>query len=506
MNFGGFWVSGMDFVMVFGGFLGLWGGLRDEFWVFLGSLGWYFLILDSPPSPQSLVTAVVQLLVAEPGGVPGGPGGVPGGSWSLRGCGVACLVRDSPRRSYFIRIYRLPAGGLWWEQELQGGMGYKSPTPFFHTFISHGWAGLNFASEAEAAAFEGSVQERLRRRQQRAGERPRPASVPIPHPDITPSRYRGLPSPPSGPSPSGDPKKGGRGRKISKAEIGAPSGFRHVGHIGWDPNGGFDLASLDPALRALFAQAGVSERHLADAETSRLIHDFIERRGGLEAVREEMGHGGDTWGHLGTAGDTPGGAGGCEGGDGTRAAPSPPQPAAPPPPPPAPPPPPSGRSRSTPAPPPPRSTPAPPPPRGPAPPPRGPAPSGAAAPPPPPPPPPPSGAAPPPATPPGRGALLDQIRQGVTLNKVRGGPQNLGRGQQWGRGRQKMGGAQKFGEGDSEMGEGESKIGEGEPKMGGNGTQKFGEGDSKMGDGNQKCVELKNLGRGRGKKLGGNGA
>ncbi|KAM6995827.1 actin nucleation-promoting factor WAS-like [Passerculus sandwichensis] len=56
----------------------------------------------------SLVTAVVQLVVAEPGGVPGGPGGVPGGSWSLRGCGVACLVRDSPRRSYFIRIFRLP--------------------------------------------------------------------------------------------------------------------------------------------------------------------------------------------------------------------------------------------------------------------------------------------------------------------------------------------------------------------------------------------------------------
>lgn len=29
------------------------------------------------------------------------------------------------------------AGVLWWEQELQGGMGYKSPTPFFHTFVSH---------------------------------------------------------------------------------------------------------------------------------------------------------------------------------------------------------------------------------------------------------------------------------------------------------------------------------------------------------------------------------
>ncbi|XP_014117720.1 PREDICTED: wiskott-Aldrich syndrome protein [Pseudopodoces humilis] len=323
----------------------------------------------------TLVTAVVQLLV--------GPGGVPGGSWSLRGCGVACLVRDSPRRSYFIRIFRLPAGELWWEQELQGGMGYKTPTPFFHTFVSHeGWAGLNFASEAEAATFEGRVQERLRRRQQRGekqllppppppgherrGSLPRTPNpdgppipaVPIPNPDITPSRYRGLPNPPSGPSPTpgtppqagappgGEQKKGGGRKKISKADIGAPSGFKHVGHIGWDPSGGFDLAALDPALRSLFAQAGVSERHLADAETSRLIHDFIERRGGLQAVREEMGRQG-------------------------------------------PPPPPPGRGSPAPS-------PAPPP-------------SSSRS---------PSGAPSPPATPPGRGALLDQIRQGVTLNKT----------------------------------------------------------------------------------------
>lgn len=80
----------------------------------LGSPGWILGCRGSHPavSPQTLVTAVVQLVVAEPGGVPGGvpggPGGVSGGSWTLRGCGVACLVRDSPRRSYFIRIFRLP--------------------------------------------------------------------------------------------------------------------------------------------------------------------------------------------------------------------------------------------------------------------------------------------------------------------------------------------------------------------------------------------------------------
>ncbi|KAF1400680.1 Wiskott-Aldrich syndrome protein, partial [Spheniscus humboldti] len=227
--------------------------------------------------------------------------GGPGGAWAKRGCGVACLVRDSPRRSYFIRIYCLAVSGGSWGGE--------------------GRAGLNFADDGEAAAFEGLVQERLRRRQQRAGETAAPHSapgrppthrgslprapmaatdgsvpplpaVPIANPDITASRYRGLPSP-TGPtagptaSPTAGEQKKGR-KKISKADIGAPSGFKHVGHIGWDPNNGFDVAALDPALRTLFAQAGISEAQLADAETSRLIHDFIQGQGGLQAVREEM--------------------------------------------------------------------------------------------------------------------------------------------------------------------------------------------------------------------------
>ncbi|NWX02379.1 WASP protein, partial [Caloenas nicobarica] len=221
-----------------------------------------------------------------------------------------------------------------------------------------GRAGLNFADEGEAAAFQARLQERLRRRQQRAGESAAPQctgappqctprrpltpslpspekrqlppppppvdgesrgsrgvterhgsltrppmapadgsapplpAVPIANPDITESRYRGLPSPTTGPLAAPAPGEQRKGRKkISKADIGAPSGFKHVGHIGWDPNNGFDVAALDPALRTLFARAGISEAQLADAETSRLIHDFIQGCGGLQAVRAEMGQG-----------------------------------------------------------------------------------------------------------------------------------------------------------------------------------------------------------------------
>lgn len=120
----------------------------------------------------TLATAVVQLVLAE-------PGGGAGGSWAKRCCGVACLVRDSGRRSYFIRLYGLRAGRLLWEQELQAQMGYGAAMPFFHTFsCEEGQAGLNFADETEAAAFEERVQERLRRRQQRAETRQLPPPPP----------------------------------------------------------------------------------------------------------------------------------------------------------------------------------------------------------------------------------------------------------------------------------------------------------------------------------------
>ncbi|KAM9510813.1 actin nucleation-promoting factor WAS-like [Guaruba guarouba] len=229
----------------------------------------------------ALVTTVAQLVVAEPGGA--------GGAWARHSCGAVCLVRDSARRSYFIRLYELGAGALRWEQELQGGMGYTARTPFFHTFASHeGPAGLNFADEREAAAFEARVQERLRRRQQRAEKRQLPPlpppghecpgslsctpgdgstpllpAVPISNPDITASRYRGLLSPTAGPtvSPTAGEQKKSR-KKISKADIGAPSGFRHVGHIGWDPSNGFDVG----VSCACSASAAVG--HCCGADTS----------------------------------------------------------------------------------------------------------------------------------------------------------------------------------------------------------------------------------------------
>ncbi|KAG8548963.1 hypothetical protein GDO81_023386 [Engystomops pustulosus] len=269
---------------------------------------------------MTLATTVAQLLLSPNND-----------HWIKQGCGVVCIVKDNPKRSYFIRFYDITEEKLVWEQEIYQQFAYSSPRPYFHTFPSDEYqAGLNFASEEEAENFRAVVEEKMQKRQHRQEKRPPPPPVsderrstlplppppgqftngppspqthlPIPHsglnmpavsiqnPDITSERYRALPIP-------NDRSKSKKGKKkFSKADIGAPSGFKHVSHVGWDPNNGFDVNALDPELRDLFSKAGISDAQLKDAETSKLIYDFIEQHGGVEAVKEELRMGGEDLG------------------------------------------------------------------------------------------------------------------------------------------------------------------------------------------------------------------
>lgn len=48
------------------------------------------------------------------------------------------------------------------------------------------------------------------------------------------------------------------------------------------------LNNLDPELKNLFDMCGISEAELKDKETSKVIYDFIEKKGGVEAVKDEL--------------------------------------------------------------------------------------------------------------------------------------------------------------------------------------------------------------------------
>jgi hypothetical protein len=59
---------------------------------------------------------------------------------------------------------------------------------------------------------------------------------------------------------------------LRKADIGNPMDFRHIQHVGWDPNKGFDLNGVDNQLRSFFEKAGISAQELKDDETRNFIY------------------------------------------------------------------------------------------------------------------------------------------------------------------------------------------------------------------------------------------
>ncbi|CAG7830622.1 unnamed protein product [Allacma fusca] len=75
-----------------------------------------------------------------------------------------------------------------------------------------------------------------------------------------------------------DRKKGG----LRKKDIGLPTDFRHVQHVGWDHNTGSDLDVHDKDFQALFERVGVPINQLEDEATRQFIYDFIEKHGGME--------------------------------------------------------------------------------------------------------------------------------------------------------------------------------------------------------------------------------
>ncbi|XP_047029638.1 neural Wiskott-Aldrich syndrome protein-like [Helicoverpa zea] len=374
------------------------------------------------PKCQSLATAVVQLFTTED----------PSHSkWKKKDTGVLCLIKDNGKRSYFFRIYCLYRKAMIWEQEVYLQIEYKNPRPFLHTFEAEEYmAAFNFANENEANILRNILLEKIELRKIRREERrhrsmvsarssgsgpPPPrqnGTLPPPPPEPAPSPAYVPPPPQPQPQPvktnhslgsyTLKSNKKQKGRKLTKADIGVPQNFKHISHVGWDANKGFDLDNAPNAdeLRSFFTKAGVSETQLQDQETREFIYDFIEMHGGLPAVKQDL-----------------------DNVKASRAPPPPPARAVPPPPahraaPPRPAQPVSSGPPSVPPPPPPGTAPPPPPPMSAAPP---------VAPPPPPPPAPPA-PPPAPATPPPpaeaaaadpRAALMESIRSGSkTLKRV----------------------------------------------------------------------------------------
>ncbi|RVE52068.1 hypothetical protein evm_003346, partial [Chilo suppressalis] len=245
---------------------------------------------------NSLATAVVQLFTTE------GPSHL---EWRKKDTGVLCLIKDNSKRSYFFRIYCLYRKSLVWEHEVYMEIEYKSPRPYLHTFEAEEYmTAFNFASEDEARVLRNILIEKIELRKQRREERRQrsmlaaransaASSVESAPPVL---RHNGAPAlQPPAPQLAGSGyslKSSGKKkptRKLTKADIGTPQDFKHVSHVGWNADKGFDVSNLpEEAMMTFFSKAGVSKSQLQDRDTRQFIYEFINQNGGYDAVKEEL--------------------------------------------------------------------------------------------------------------------------------------------------------------------------------------------------------------------------
>lgn len=212
---------------------------------------------------QSLATAVIQLYVTQPPHHQ---------QWLKKETGALCFVKDSARKNYFFRLYCLKLNKLVWEHEMYNNMEYNENTSFLHIFEGDDYmVAFNFASTKEALHLKGLVQQKINLKKRKEEKRHR-QSTEITHKAPLPTDLSGV-----GLRKTTDPaaKQARRRRNLTKADISQPTDFKHISHVGWNPESGFDINSQDEQLKAFFQKAGVSEKQLQDKDTREFIYNFI---------------------------------------------------------------------------------------------------------------------------------------------------------------------------------------------------------------------------------------
>ncbi|KAN0065868.1 hypothetical protein ACQY0O_000999 [Thecaphora frezii] len=172
--------------------------------------------------------------------------------------GAVAFVRDLSKATFYFKVVDLKGTrGVIWQHELYEGFVYNQDRAFFHSFEGDEcMIGFSFADESEAADLFKKVSNK--------------------------SKYAKSKS--SAVSGSQKKKKGANG-KIDKSMIGAPSGFKHVAHMGFTAEHGFSSENVDPSWQALLDQLGsmgVSEKDIRKNES--FIKDFVGKRGGPGAA------------------------------------------------------------------------------------------------------------------------------------------------------------------------------------------------------------------------------
>ncbi|XP_001608170.1 neural Wiskott-Aldrich syndrome protein [Nasonia vitripennis] len=256
---------------------------------------------------QCLAAGIIQLYLTEP---------PKHNEWIKKNTGIITLIRDTSKRSFFLRLYCIQRKAMLWEHEVYNSMEYKAPFNYFHTFEAEDcMAAFNFANETDAIVLRNILIEKLNAKARRRNERHSKMEMENQRGMMLPRKNQSISTPSLGLThnppdnfSNGTPvainvnrsmsnismsksKKKKRShekeakKKLTTNDIGLPFDFRHVEHMGTDIN---SCRVIDPELKAFFDKVGISESHLEHQETRDFIYDFIESYGGMNAVKKEI--------------------------------------------------------------------------------------------------------------------------------------------------------------------------------------------------------------------------
>uniref|UniRef100_A0A1I8I9X7 WH1 domain-containing protein n=1 Tax=Macrostomum lignano TaxID=282301 RepID=A0A1I8I9X7_9PLAT len=259
------------------------------------------------PKCITLATTVAQLYYGE------------NNRWTHMGTGILCFVRDANVRSFFLRFYDIEQRKMLFEQEIYKNMAYDNKYAFFHQVEADNCVvGFNFVDDDRGQDEAHELYEVLKAkvdkmstpavaRQQNVQTAPvvigRQASISnsAGQPQTLTSGAAPKKSTSSaGKSDKAEKRKGGGGGgagrgRIRREDIGTPTNFRHVQHVGYDTlseaDGGGDIQRVeianDPVLKFLFGQIGENfEQTMQTKKGARKVEQFITNMGGIDKVRQ----------------------------------------------------------------------------------------------------------------------------------------------------------------------------------------------------------------------------
>lgn len=208
-------------------------------------------------------------------------------------------------------MFCLTRNEMVWEHEVYEPFVINRPRPYLLTFEGHDRiVSFNFASEDEANTYlqtvHNLISSRMRKKEERSKRTVRPARPPNPNVAMTNNNNNNnndetvvlrkpqntivtVPAIDMTVKETKTKYEKRTKKKLTKADIGMPTGFKHVTHVGWNSESGFKFdGEDDEALKPFLIKAGVSEQQLKDRETKAFIYDFIQSNNVLESIKSEQ--------------------------------------------------------------------------------------------------------------------------------------------------------------------------------------------------------------------------